>query len=387
MRALSDSLERESELQRQLRRTKESLISVALRLQVAIKVSKEDEITIASLQTQALDARTKELLANRQAHEAAEMINSLTLEINALKRKLKAHSDAEKSQLEKINAQNNQMQNEIADFEVDEMNEQKDMDKIIPLTNAAVLGDNKPPATATPFERWKMNQFLYSPDTPAAAANHDKHVVDMLLEAATAEFDDDIHRPTRSGIAKYSRRSLTPMGLKPLLKSASAQGGLKQSTILGADIFENLAAEFLKTSDPDAHYIPSHHKPDQTYFLSKSQPAAMWGQGQRFDKTNMGRMNLWTAGQSAVANDSSRTAAGAASSPPPLTTGGGAAGRKHAKNGYSNSVGASAAAGGGGAASPTRTLRNTGIALTGAGNDGTGVGSGKYSKGINSMIV
>ena len=40
MRALLDSLERESEMQRQMRRMKESLIQVALRFQVAAKLAK-----------------------------------------------------------------------------------------------------------------------------------------------------------------------------------------------------------------------------------------------------------------------------------------------------------------------------------------------------------
>ena len=65
------------------------MISVALKLQVAIKVSQDDSVLISSLKTQAHESKTKEIAAERMALEAAEMITSLTYEINALKRKFK----------------------------------------------------------------------------------------------------------------------------------------------------------------------------------------------------------------------------------------------------------------------------------------------------------
>ena len=83
-------MERESELQRELRRTKESLVSVALRLQVAIKVSEEDGHTISSLQQELADARRDAIVSNKQAALAAEMIAQLNLEISTLKRKLRS---------------------------------------------------------------------------------------------------------------------------------------------------------------------------------------------------------------------------------------------------------------------------------------------------------
>ena len=58
MRALVDSLDRESEQQRVLRRMKESLVATCMKLQVAVKTVGEDEATIQKLR--------KELQAARQ---------------------------------------------------------------------------------------------------------------------------------------------------------------------------------------------------------------------------------------------------------------------------------------------------------------------------------
>lgn len=74
----------------QLRRTKESLVAVALRLQVAIKVTQEDEYAISLLQQEIAEARANALLSNRQASVAAETIAALNLEISSLKRRLRA---------------------------------------------------------------------------------------------------------------------------------------------------------------------------------------------------------------------------------------------------------------------------------------------------------
>jgi hypothetical protein len=43
---------------------------------VAIKVSEEDEATIAQLQAQGTESRTKEILANRMAQEASDMVHT-----------------------------------------------------------------------------------------------------------------------------------------------------------------------------------------------------------------------------------------------------------------------------------------------------------------------
>jgi len=77
MRALYDSVSKNNELHIQLRRMKEELVSTALRLQVATKIRQDDENTISSLRRVAEEARTEAIIANKQSHEANELIQSL----------------------------------------------------------------------------------------------------------------------------------------------------------------------------------------------------------------------------------------------------------------------------------------------------------------------
>lgn len=236
IRAINDSLERESELQRELRRTKESLVSVALRLQVAIKVAQEDEYTIASLQQEVADARKEAIVSNKQATLAAEMTAQLNLEISALKRKLKS------LEAEKIAAGPNP--NVLSDAEVNSMMS-NDLINISLLPN--IGGD---PNKATAFEKWKIQQFLYSPDTPAASESHDKHVVDMLTMAATSANHKkrDITRPTQTLIAKMN---------KPVV-------------------------------------LPEMNKSKDTYQLDITR----WGEIDNFEHENKARVNMWTSNSS-----------------------------------------------------------------------------------------
>jgi len=284
MRALYDSLEREGELQRQLRRTKESLISVALRMQVAIKVAEEDEATIAQLQAQATESRTKEILANRMAQEAAEMVTSLNFEINLLKRKLKiAEGDRNGSPQGNQNDSVQQMSHAMADDEVDNM-----------------MGTIRPEQAVT-FDRWKMDQFLFAPDTPAASEQHDKQVVQMLLNATTQDFHDTFTKPTKptkSGIAKMRRggtattaaamKGLKNAGksgspLKPLTSANSRgvdlKGNTMGTTLGGSDIYETIGVSFLENPEvvPNFNEIGAPRE-EKTFFLDRS-ASSMWGGG------------------------------------------------------------------------------------------------------------
>eukprot|EP01032_Pedospumella_encystans_P017696 gene17696-20157_t len=276
MRALYDSLEREGELQRQLRRTKETLISVALRLQVAIKVSAEDELTIASLQQQAAESRTKEILANRNAQEAAEMVGSLNFEINQLRRKLKI-SEAEKPGAT-VNSANEiyQMSYAAADAEVDQM-----LSENTSSFPATKFVDRQQEMSATPFEKWKMNHFLFSPDTPAASEEHDKAVVQMLLEASAAQFHDDFRKPTKSGIAKMKRSSSHGTGLlQPLGTSHGNRTHLTSTTEGGANVYETVGVNLLDTLDlPPFSAVGGARRgqDEKIYFLDKAASTAMWG--------------------------------------------------------------------------------------------------------------
>lgn len=239
IRAVNDSLERENELQRQLRRTKDSLVSVALRLQVAIKVAEEDENTIGQLLNETAVLRTNTIASNRQANEAAELISNLNLTILQLKRKLKTAEETKAAAAPKPN--------ELADEEVDAMFDDGDhMEYSIP---AGTGGDLQ---SAAPFERWKMQQFLYTADTPGASINHDQHVVNMLAHAASADI-----RQSQSNVIEK----------RTIMSTAKRQN--KKSLV-------NRSLPAL-----DSNFFPGIDKPK-------------WGDRQNFDDSDLGRYNMWT---------------------------------------------------------------------------------------------
>ncbi len=257
MRALYESIERESELQRQLRRTKETLVSTALRLQVAIKVAQEDELTMSSLLAQAEAAKAKEIMATRKVEEAADTINSLSIEVNSLKRRLRALESEKNAGNGRSSSQHFDNINAIADEEVEELFQQDVKSQIPNYIDPAVAN------AATPFDRWKMNSFLYAPDTPAGSKAHDTHAVQMLLLSSTAEISPDrITRPTLTSVAR-SRKILSSS--QPLSSSASPFSPTTKNPHLSS------SAQFFLGNDAD-----------QT-----------WGNKTAFDRSNMGRLNLW----------------------------------------------------------------------------------------------
>eukprot|EP01036_Dinobryon_divergens_P022868 gene22868-31169_t len=245
VRALIDSSERESELQRQLRRTKESLVAVALRLQVAIKVTQEDEYTISILQRDIAEARSNAIISSRQASVAAETIASLNLEISSLKRRLRA--------IEKERISQAPNPNFLADSEVDAFMAQD----LLRMTIPPDIGGK--PALATPFERWKIEKFLFSPDTPAASESQDKYVVDALSEIPMIS-SADITRPTKISVAKTAQKRYSD---SKNMSMASSPSGKDHSS--GGN--------------------------DQ-YFLDPKFP--FWGDGVKTDRDNLARVNLWT---------------------------------------------------------------------------------------------
>lgn len=95
---------------------KESLVAVALRLQVAVKVSQTDEQTTVELRKDCTTARKNALIANKRADAAAEIIQALKIEVSSLKRKLKEVELQQDVLPEPGN--NSQHQNNMADVEV-----------------------------------------------------------------------------------------------------------------------------------------------------------------------------------------------------------------------------------------------------------------------------
>ena len=88
LRALHDSLDRESDAQRLLRRMKESLVTTALKLQVAVKTVEDDEITIQQLRKELEEMRRDAKNAGKSAEEATKVIGDLRIEVAGLKRRL-----------------------------------------------------------------------------------------------------------------------------------------------------------------------------------------------------------------------------------------------------------------------------------------------------------
>ncbi|RYG95469.1 hypothetical protein EON65_55935 [archaeon] len=165
-----------------------------------MKLSQEDEITMSQLLAQAEDSKARELVAKSKAEEATSIVNQLNLELVVLKRRLHAlESERAKEEPNIFSVQHQIAMTEEADLEVEAMF-QKEVQAQVPRNiSERVLND------ATPFERWKMNQFLYSTDTPAASKDHDSHVVDLLIDAATAHLQDSLRKPTASYVGKMKR--------------------------------------------------------------------------------------------------------------------------------------------------------------------------------------
>lgn len=277
---------------------------MALKLQVAIKVSQDDSVLISSLKTQAHESKTKEIAAERMALEAAEMITSLTYEINALKRKFKINDNDNK--LSSQSQQANRNIYKVADTEVDEMmsspspSSKSRSSRLTRRVECVAV-----PESATPFDEWKMTQYIFSPDTPAASLNHDKSVVEMLLATTTSELRlNDIDRPTINSISK--RRTRQGDSFSPQKSSPEELTYAK-----GTNIYETAKEDFL-----DTPYMPLFNmltvgmerdviSPDsfQPTPIAATTSAVMWGgDAVRPNRDNLGRLNIWTS--AAVANTS-----------------------------------------------------------------------------------
>lgn len=203
------------------------------------------------------------------------MVGSLNYEINLLRRKLKI-SEGEKSAATNAH-ENYQMSYAAADAEVDQM-----LSDTGSSFAATKFVDRQQELSATPFEKWKMNQFLFSPDTPAASEEHDKAVVQMLLEASAAQFDDDFRKPTKSGIAKMKRSSshgATSL-LQPLGTSHGNRSHLISTAEGGANVYETVGAGVLDSLDlPPFSAVGGARRgqDEKIYFLDKAASTVMWG--------------------------------------------------------------------------------------------------------------
>jgi hypothetical protein len=213
LRALLDSIDKETTLYREVRRMKEALVEVALRLQVSYQVNEIEEATIMELRKEVSDARISAILAQKQFSEAADVILSLKREIGSLKRQLRdvrntdlpdpnapprldapkpaasATLPAGEGVVQKdlgtsINLGGQSLFGIQADMEVDQM-------MATPLYKPTLGSGGKPlvsPADGvqTPFQEWKLQNYVYAPDTMQGSRNHDPLVVQLLNSAASS---------------------------------------------------------------------------------------------------------------------------------------------------------------------------------------------------------
>lgn len=230
LRALFDSTEKEGSLMRELRQMKEALVAVALRLQVSYQINDMDEMTMLELRKECSDARMAALSANKQFQEASDLILGLKREISSLKRQMKDvrnmdlpnpnaapqlapvaslsaafASPAKKGEGAPIHIGGHSSFGAEADAEVDRLMS-KPLYSPAPLALPPGRGLASPlRSKQTPFQDWKMQQFLYAPDTLAGSRNHDPLVVSLLTSAATRSQEAGaslFDRTTKSILAK-----------------------------------------------------------------------------------------------------------------------------------------------------------------------------------------
>lgn len=225
MRALHTSIERETDLQRQLRRMKEQLVSVALRLQVAVKVAQNDERTTVELRRDCSEAKINAAIANKRADEAAEIIQALKIEISCLKRKVRELQTSD----EELPDVSNAALHAIASAEVDKMS----FNQANKVKFASNTGGH--PERSTAFQQWKMQHFLWTPDTAAASQEHEKHTVDMMADAITAETLKGLNRfqyPIHSSVGKLKKRISENEGIPVISQKMKKQSELLERLAL-----------------------------------------------------------------------------------------------------------------------------------------------------------
>jgi len=292
LRALFESVDKESSLLRELRQMKEALVAVALRLQVSHQVNKMDETTMFELRKEVSDARMSALSANKQFAEATDVIISLKREIGSLKRqvrdvrnmdipdpnaapRLTAPPDAAKAASLKssekqgggapINLGGQSAFGAQADNEVDEL-----MSTPLYKPRAAGPGGKLPSPLksnqTTPFQEWKMQQYLYAPDTLEGSRNHDPLVVQLLHAAATASAAG---HATQTGNSLFDRstKSITAKGHAPDSKAAAEAKELAES-LAGLNL-PAMHRKMKKSREKGTKNIWALNPPEQSKLLSR----------------------------------------------------------------------------------------------------------------------
>lgn len=317
-KSIIESIERETELQRQLRRTKEAYTALTNRLLVANKVISQDEQTIQKLIIQYEEAKIREQVALNKVEEASQIISDLTSEINLLKSQIKSMQEKTGSGLGQ--SSNNMVETSLIEKQ-HQINEQADeeVDHLLSLPLKTFPSSNIPNNStsvsysstcsplllqqATPFDRWKMDQFIYTTDTPGGSINHNSDVVDVLIQAANSNLlDETILKSTQTTLGKIKLKNLNKMianknkekegnGSENLFHyyssssySPSLGGGANDFTnITDADDFQNHVSKqrMVHNSHPStASGILQTQKNYKNFFVSSNSVLTQkWGSG------------------------------------------------------------------------------------------------------------
>lgn len=165
-------------------------MATTLKLQVATKALENDETTIKHLRKDLMEAQLKSEEAIGKQVIAADLIQSLRLEVIQLNRRMKDQMNGE-------DTTHSAPQSAIfqeADNQVDAMMVKKGIqfqssalqpDPSLSMQPSPTSPSSEPRGANRPtdFQEWKMKKFLWAPDTPAASENHDEGVVSELLRA------------------------------------------------------------------------------------------------------------------------------------------------------------------------------------------------------------
>mmetsp|Transcript_28361 Transcript_28361/g.28654 ORF Transcript_28361/g.28654 Transcript_28361/m.28654 type:complete len:423 (+) Transcript_28361:152-1420(+) len=245
LRALNDSINRESELLRQVRRMKEAMASAGLKLQLSVKLAHDDETTMRGLRRETLEAKKEAIAANKRASTAVELVQSLRLELYSLKRQLRSAKDDAGTMAE---AEREQLQSHLggsspikkSDAEVDAMMSriglggegETEMERLgssqtvrrrgtsqglrthseAQLNTCGRSTQKRPPYSA--FQEWKIQRYLWTPDTPAASEFQDAVAVDALAATALKE-SSEAHAnklsPLRRSVKSSAAKTRPPM--------------------------------------------------------------------------------------------------------------------------------------------------------------------------------
>jgi hypothetical protein len=129
-------------------------VSSALKLQVSSKVAQCDNVSIQNMRRDLEEAIKKGQVAHEREQTACALIQSLRLEILQLKRTFQSAKEASSH----VGLSQNAIIHE-ADLQVDDIMEQYEVKKEIDYEKE--IGTKM-----TPFQEWKMQKFLWAPDTP-----------------------------------------------------------------------------------------------------------------------------------------------------------------------------------------------------------------------------